>query len=287
MRCIGAATALALVACGAQSTAHPEAPSAASGELHVPDAAADTNPSQKEDEMNAIDVAALQERLVNEGPGAVIDELERSSDLVQASQAFNRLGGFAYFDRKDVALSLRLRQAGMRYAERSIAGDGVADDVREELRGIRKALAFNIASSTWPGWGDDVLVTPEQMAIGRQAAKLNLDLAVELRRGPDKVSIAHWAVGAHAMAAGDYAHAHEQYRLAVERAAEAGAQDHVALNQGYDALTSVLEGDAEGSARFAAAVQTLDDMNTDDATFFAQQLDTARTVFERRVEPPR
>jgi len=237
--------------------------------------------------MATIDVERLQERLAAEGPDGVIDELKHSEDFVHAGQAFDRLGGFAYFDRKDVALSLRLRQAGMQYVERCIARDDVPAAVRDELRGIHKAMAFNIATSAWPGWGDDVVITPEQMALGRQAAQLNLDLAVELRRGPDKVSIAHWAVGAHAMAAGDYAMAHEQYRLAIDRAREAAAADHVALNQGYDALTSILQGDAAGATRFDAAVQALEHLRTEDATFFAQQLVTARTAFEQRVEPTR
>src|SRR4051812_49214197 len=81
--------------------------------------------------------------------------------------------------------------------------DGIArgmqeDNPSEEILGVVKGMAYNLASFTWPGW-NEVAVSDEQMVIGRDAAKLNLDMATKLNRPPDKVAMAHWLLGAHAL----------------------------------------------------------------------------------------
>src|SRR4051794_17432075 len=59
-----------------------------------------------------------------------------------------------------------------------------------QILGTVKAMAFNLASFTWPGWDEQgITITPEQLAAGRQAAELNYQLALELNRPPDKVAM--------------------------------------------------------------------------------------------------
>jgi hypothetical protein len=81
---------------------------------------------------------------------------------------------------------------------------GILYCLAHSLRSQAKAMAFDVGSFTWPGWEEaGIEPTVDDLSFGRQCAALNLKLAIELNKPPDKVASAHWLVGAHALTAGD------------------------------------------------------------------------------------
>src|SRR5688500_10487115 len=107
-----------------------------------------------------------------------------------------------YWKQKDLAVTVALLLEGIAKGQ-AAAAVNPADAT--QILGTVKAMAFNLASFTWPGWDEaGITITPQQMALGRDAADLNYQLALELNRPPDKVAAAHWLVGAHALAAGEF-----------------------------------------------------------------------------------
>jgi hypothetical protein len=85
------------------------------------------------------------------------------------------------------------------------------------LRQRAKHLAYNAGSFTWPGWREaEIDPSPADLAFGMDCARLNLRLAIELNRPPMGLSKAHWLIGAHAMALGDFDLAAKEFQLARE-----------------------------------------------------------------------
>ena len=119
---------------------------------------------------------------------------------------------------------------------------------REKLRSSAKALAYDIGSFTWPGWEEPrISPTADELAAGRDCARLNLRLAIELQKPPERVSMAHWLLGAHALAARDFDLAEKEFQLAqaafpaADAAAAAGTVQYGishggAVMQGRDGL---------------------------------------------------
>jgi len=71
----------------------------------------------------------------------------------------------------------------------------------DRLRSTAKGLAYDVGSLTWPGWEEPGIdPTPEDLAFGRECARLNLRLAIELKKPALKISMAYWLVGADALA---------------------------------------------------------------------------------------
>jgi len=136
---------------------------------------------------------------------------------------------------------------------------------------------YDLASFTWPGWGNEV--RPEDEAAGREAARR----CVALREDPANAEVefgvtpamAHWVAGAHALAAGDLEEARRAFQRARERNLEAGEDD--ALDRGYLALVDVVErGDGDALDSVLAELGARDD---EDAAFILDQLVTARELF--------
>src|SRR5688572_22262252 len=124
--------------------------------------------------------------------------------------------------------------------------------LENELRGRAKEISYNLGSYTWPGWAEPgIQIGPADMAVGFEAARLNLRLGEQLKRGPEPMSRAHWLVGAHALAAGKHQDAVESFRKSAELAVVARNRSEELLAQGYRALTLIAgkaaraEGEAE------------------------------------------
>jgi hypothetical protein len=190
----------------------------------------------------------------------------------------------------DLALSARMAQAGIRFA--LTEAQRIAKSNPEgatSLRAQAKTIAYNLAANTWPGWGEEgVEPTPEQMAIGWDAAKLNLRLAVALKKGPEKEAHAYWIIGAHEMAAGEYEAAAESFHVAAAKGREAGIPSSELMAQGYRAVARILAEDTpERRAELEAAKAALKkraDEGDEDAGFYLPQLDTALRIFLERRE---
>lgn len=151
-----------------------------------------------------------------------------------------------------------------------------------KLRSIGKAMAYNLASFTWPGWNEEGIILSEgDLATGLDAAKLNLRLAYELSKPASAVSAAHWVLGAQHLAGASYDEAIEAFALAREKAREANDEASEWMNLGYIGIVRITDGSekTEGEKEFHEAVEGLQKVDTEDAKFYTEQLRTALKVF--------
>jgi hypothetical protein len=213
--------------------------------------------------------------------GDTFEAVERICARAGAEQAMNdfmQLAKVLFWQRRNLQSSAAVARAGIQFGL-CFSGDA---DQRVLLRGKAKALAFNLAANTWPGWGDEgIVITSSDLAVGLDAARLNLRLAVELGKPALAQSLAHWALGAHRLARGEHDLATRDFELAERHARTAENADHTSLNAGYAALVGALLGDEERSAVFTGVITRLSEpSSSEDAKLFAKQLVKAREIFE-------
>lgn len=138
-----------------------------------------------------------------------------------------------------------------------------------------RGVAFNIASFTWPGWGDQPEpISPERQKLGRQAADLCLMLAERLGEvTPNSL----WIVGAHQLNAREFDSAYKTF----ERAKQAARNDFFRdMHTAWQRLTRLVETQNEENAReFTRSVEKLRTQDEENADFYADQLITAESVF--------
>lgn len=184
-----------------------------------------------------------------------------------------------YGERKDVVGMIAISRAGIQFglaeAERSAGEDGA------KLRGAAKALSFNLASNTWPGWNDEgIELTVSDRRVGLDAAKLNLRLAKELQRDDLPLCNAYWILGAQQLADGRLEPAQASFATAADHARGAGRPDYELMSRGYAAMTEVLAAPNSGVHRtFDECVAGLRKLDTDDSRFFAEQLESVLEFF--------
>ena len=151
------------------------------------------------------------------------------------------------------------------------------DEGRETWLGRAKSTAYNIGANTWPGWDEPgITITTRHLESGVRAARRNLSLAGQLERPADKVAMAHWLVGAHAMAAAQWAEAARSFG----RAVEVQPEDDAATHTSYRAyrLLATIPTDPTVISEFESLMNELLNMDDPNGPFYAQQIITAQRV---------
>lgn len=211
---------------------------------------------------------------------AVAQRIESTGPPLEVARRYADLINELYWKRKDLPRAIVMGTLGIHYAMLRADDDAAGS----ELRGVAKQMAFNLGSFAWPGWAEaGITITPAALAAGRDAARLNLRLAIELNRPPDRVANAHWLVGAYALADGRT----DEAVAAFERAA--ALDDSVtelaaaAMNRGYVALARLaLEPNSLAREQvFVTALKAIEAVESEDSLFYLDQLKTARGVFAR------
>ena len=88
----------------------------------------------------------------------------------------------AYWEAKDLGAVTSYASAG--YAHCLSAAVAAEEEAAHRLRSEAKALMYDLASFTWPGWGEPgVEVLERDLRIGFDAAITNLRLARDLDKG--------------------------------------------------------------------------------------------------------
>jgi hypothetical protein len=201
-----------------------------------------------------------------------------------AADAYFELMRHLYWEKKDTASCVAIARAGVQHcliaARQCEARDA---KLAERLRGTAKGLCYDVASFTWLGWDEPgIQIGSTDTAIGLDAAKANLRMAVELKRGGLPMARAYWVLGAQQLAAGDRAAAKASFVKSVTLARSAQEERDARLSDGYVALTELLEGSPGAAERFEAAKKSAGEL--EEGAGAVQQLETARRVFERK--PP-
>jgi hypothetical protein len=224
----------------------------------------------------------LREILAEQDTFAAAEFLEAQGAPVEIGQRYHAVMRDLYWTHRDLPAVLVAARAGILHCLRASRAEGAE---RDRLRGLAKTLAYDLASFAWPGWDEPGIqpTAPEESA-GFDAARLNLRLAVELGRGPEPVMNAHWVVGAHQLAAGEFGEA----ILAFGRAAAAGRHAENPAGEkmaaGYAALARLLDRQPEAEAELRACLEALE--TEKDGPFFSEQIQVARRVFAVRFPRP-
>ena len=209
--------------------------------------------------------------------------VEQGRSALDAARLYHAVSGAVYYQRKDVRSMISLSRAGIHRA--LVEADRIAESDEEAaavLYGEAKAIAYDLGANLWPGWQDEgIELSPADLATGLEAARLNLKLAEQLERPPLPRCNAHWLLGAQLLAGGKCGSAAEHFELARQQAAAADRPEYVQMAAGYAAIAR-LKQDSDRSAavaEFDAAVGTLREFKSEDATFFAKQLESVRELF--------
>ncbi len=194
---------------------------------------------------------------------------------VEAIDAYRAAMRAAYWDDKDVASALAIADAGV---SRFLAAAGDADgSLAFELRSAAKGLLYDVASFTWAGWDEpDVVITSAEAAVGLDAARSNLAIAIDLDKGDLPLARAHWMLGAHLLTSGGHEDAGRAFEASEVCAVTAGADVEAELAVAFGALTAIAAGDGGGEAALAMSLERLGAM--DDGEAFVAQVTTARAV---------
>lgn len=143
-----------------------------------------------------------------------------------------------------------------------------------------KAIHYDLASFTWPGWDEPgIQIHEEDLAAGQFSAQENLRLAVKLGKGELALSRAHWLLGAHQLSAKQIAPALLSFQEACACATRAESVVDLYLNEGYAALAGILLGHDAAEKAFQTAIKQFDAV--EEGGEFVKQLGTARAVFCR------
>jgi hypothetical protein len=187
-----------------------------------------------------------------------------------------------YNEHKDVGGLIALSRSGIQYGLSETARCAATDsELSDRIKGLAKGLAYNLGANTWPGWDDaGIVLTDSDLRVGLDAARLNLRLAIELKRGDEPLANAHWLVGAQELARGQYAAAAESFSRDARHAAATGKPDLELMARGYQALANELADPSPAAVQeFESLIEALRETATDDSRFYAEQLTTARRVF--------
>lgn len=213
----------------------------------------------------------------------IAEYIQSQGDVRQIADRYDRLVRSLY-DKRQLPAMVATAQAGILYCLTRSADTATRDaKLSAELKGAAKTIAYNLGANTWPGW-DDSGVKPSQadVAVGLDAARLNLRLGLELKRGPGPIAAAHWLLGAQLMAAGKYAESAREFQTSAGISREAKDAASELMSFGYSGLAKMLgKLGPEGEREFRAARERLESEKIKDGKFFSDQLETARKVFTR------
>jgi hypothetical protein len=192
---------------------------------------------------------------------------------------YTALSRHAYWQTKDLDATVQISRAGITLAQ-NLAEKFPAD--AETVMSQEKAIHYDLASFTWPGWDEKgIEITEQQRKLGLTSARINLDLAISLHKPSLPLSRAYWMLGAHHIAAGEFTSAKARFALGAQTAREAGSRPDELLSLGFAHLAALLEDPANSAAEEQLAETKTALLKEKDGEFFVKQLEDAFKVFSR------
>lgn len=201
--------------------------------------------------------------------------LESIPHPVEAAQAFHAVAKELYWKDRDLVSARGTLVQGIAFALSPTFSESA------EVRGAAKAMCYDLGSFCWPGWDEpDIEIEREDLTMGQAAADRNLELAIELERGDGPLANAHFLVGGFHLAWSRLPEAAASFERYHHHATLAGDEAQMMVSRGYQALVRHLEGDPDAEEEFLSICAELEKDEVEHGAFFAEQLETARSVFE-------
>ena len=221
----------------------------------------------------------LLKSIKKKGAGIAIQQLNRQTDVLHALVTYDELVRDLYWQEKNLPASITLAQAAIEHAlQQSELTDNT--ELADDYRAKAKAISYNLASYTWPGWNESgIVINEDEIQIGLKAAEKNLELAISLNRDPLGRAYAHWMLGAQHIAAKDLPSAKAAFAQSAALAAEVEEKSAVLLANGFGALVDMLSlpQDAAAKKQYAEIKSELEQVEYGDE--YIQQLHNAWKVF--------
>lgn len=217
---------------------------------------------------------------------AGIELIARKPEVSNPARTFLDLMRHYYWKLKDLPAAIEFGQAGAHFALFSaIRSDASDHDLAYHLRSTAKGLYYDLASFTWPGWDEPgIKISAGDLAIGLNAARANLRLAHELKKGDLALSRAFWILAGQEMCTHDYDAARQSYHNAARHAHAAGSKPDELLSAGFVRLAELLENQMAGDdPELGTILVQLEPLK--DGPEFVQQITKARRVFSKMVPP--
>lgn len=221
-------------------------------------------------EFLASDEEAIASRLKSiENPA---DAMKSASDALRD----------VYWNAKDIDACKRIARVAIDWGTSRAKSCADPEQAREVL-GRVKEITYNLGSFLWAGWDEPgIALCEDDIAIGSDAAALNLKLVIELGRNALARSRVHWLVGAYELSRRKHGDARSTFQNAAALAIEAGERPDELLCESYAALTEVLENPTDASARDAYEECLRGFDRVEGGADFVAQLHTAERVFLHR-----
>jgi hypothetical protein len=185
--------------------------------------------------------------------------------------------------RGDVRTLLELATAAM---DRLDAAAGAASQTFDEnqVMALKAALriGYNAAADVWPGWEVGTPARSDaQLQAAQTLAQRSSSIVERLSLGSVKRGNAIWLIGALDLARGRVKEAFEAFGAAAGFYFDAPAVK--LLSEGYMAIAAELMNTSSirGTSEFASVIARLDQLGSEDATEFRNQLQVARQIFNR------
>jgi hypothetical protein len=231
-----------------------------------------------------------------------VKQILKKEDTFKAIEYLNSLGkppkiakGYSdlvmdfFWKERSLADVITFARAGIHYCLTKPGTSGKRSTKElKELKGYAKVISYNLASFTWPGWNDkDIKISSRDLEIGLDAAKINLRLARELKRGAIPMAMAYWVLGAQHLASKNYDEALKAFGFSKKNAHKGNDQMSELLADGYIGITEITQGrkKTSGKKEFDMAVAGLRSIESDDSKFFISQLRTVLKVFTKGTLP--
>jgi hypothetical protein len=230
-----------------------------------------------------MEISEIQSLLRDGDSFAAIEAVQREGGAMEIAARYQLLLSELYWKAHDLSAVIIIGRAGILFCLGQSLIAGASPEHLEKFRSFAKGFAYDIGSFTWPGWEEPGIdPTPDQLAVGRDCAQLNLRLAIELKKPPDRLAMAHWLVGAHALAAENPDEAAEQFQMALDILKGIASARALDLNmRGYLAIARLCKNPADigALADFNEVGKQLQSMTDKDAESYLAQLHTARRMF--------
>ena len=214
-----------------------------------------------------------------QGAAAAIDFLKSQEDVPEAVDAFDKLSRHTYWELHDLDTMIEIIQAGIAFGSEQAKG-GEKDIAYKILSGV-KGMNYNLAAFVWPGWDEDWIdeIKPEYLKLGLEAAKRNLQYAIDLEKGDLPMSRAHWMLGAMQLCYQQYEEARDSFSQAVTFGEKADSDGDALLSKGFVQATNLLENPDDETAKAALERVKADLNDLKEGEFFIKQLDDTLRVF--------
>ena len=158
--------------------------------------------------------------------------------------------------------------------------EAINPDRAKELRRFARGICFNIASFTWPGWGDSPEPIPvEQQQLGLAAAIRGVQIADSI---DDLTVNILWIRGAHELNAGDYDASIKSFQSAKDLAQN--ALDKLVQSTWAQLSQSAMNEDEKSQVQLNAMLDQLRSSKHEHAGLHVEQIETAANIYLVQVD---